>query len=173
MTLLSVNRPDARDPAVSQPLSLVTQVTREWLYRPVLQVGDRGDSVVELQKLLTHWQIPVSLDGVFTPQLELAVRQFQRRVFLPENGRVGPPTWQALYTGGPLNMPELQLGAMGTAVRLLQQALQAAGDFRATVHGCFDHQTEQAVRSFQWRQGLVVDGRVGPCTWRALSKVPR
>jgi Transglycosylase-like domain/Putative peptidoglycan binding domain len=78
-----------------------------------------------------------------------------------------------LALGGPLALAQssaqapapatLGAGASGSAV----SALQAALGVRAT--GMFTAATARAVRSFQRRQGLTVDGIVGPQTAAALG----
>jgi peptidoglycan hydrolase-like protein with peptidoglycan-binding domain len=139
--------------------------------KPTLQVGSQGMEVLELQKLLSHWGITIrSRNSVFDKELAQAVKKFQRKVFLEADSVVGPLTWKALYTGAPINMPLLRQGSYGRAVTLLQQALQATGDYQAVVDGKFGDRTEAAVKRFQKRSGLVIDGIVGMCTWHSLSK---
>lgn len=147
--------------------------TKAQLQKPLLQRGSQGSAVVELQKLLTHWRYYTgSPNGIFDKVVEDAVKAYQHRVFLAEDGIVGQLTWQALYTGTPVNMPVLQHGSCTQAVVTLQTVLQATGDFDATVNGHFGATTHAAVRAFQKRHGLVVDGIVGAYTWHTLSKVP-
>lgn len=55
----------------------------------------------------------------------------------------------------------------GPAVVRLQEMLYAHG-FRLKIDGSFGSLTEAAVKSYQRRQGLRVDGVVGPKTWAAL-----
>ncbi len=142
--------------------------------KPLLKKGSRKEEVRELRKLLAHWNVFTSADSdIFDLSLEKAVKAFQRRVFLDEDGVVGPQTWQALYVGAPVTMPELRQGCCGQAVELLQSALGATGTCHIKVDGIFGPLTEGAVRDFQRRQGLVVDGVVGCSTWRVLSKLPR
>lgn len=57
-------------------------------------------------------------------------------------------------------LPVLQIGAKGTDVEFAQHLL--------FVDGIFGKQTEQAVKDFQEAEGLVVDGIIGPNTWKAL-----
>jgi peptidoglycan hydrolase-like protein with peptidoglycan-binding domain len=71
-------------------------------------------------------------------------------------------------TSAAKNLPTLVSGNSGEAVRLLQQLLLAAGYF-VDFNARFDSFTLQAVRDFQASEGLVVDGIVGPQTWRALG----
>lgn len=66
----------------------------------------------------------------------------------------------------------LKLGAKGDAVRELQQALARHGHPLAQ-DGVFGLKTNEAVRSFQRRNGLVDDGIVGPQTQAALAEPDR
>ncbi len=141
--------------------------------KPILRRGASGSAVLELQKLLIHWEVlSTSPNGLFDKKVEAAVKAFQHRVFLKEDGIVDPLTWQALYTGVPLNMPILQHGSQGEAVITLQTVLKSVSFFKGEINGKFGLDTDAAVRSFQKRYGLVPDGIVGAYTWLALSKVP-
>lgn len=62
----------------------------------------------------------------------------------------------------------LQRGNEGDDVEGLQQALREAG-YDILVDGDFGPGTERAVRDFQKRQGLVVDGRVGDKTLSLIA----
>lgn len=52
---------------------------------------DKGDEVIQLQKLLG-----INADGIFGPITEECVKQFQRTHNLDVDGIVGPKTWAAL-----------------------------------------------------------------------------
>ncbi|PLS08010.1 peptidoglycan recognition protein family protein [Neobacillus cucumis] len=67
----------------------------------------------------------------------------------------------------------LQLGDTGPDVKKLQQYLLKAGEKlpKYGVDGDFGKETEAAVRSFQSRHGLAVDGIVGPKTKAKLEAV--
>ena len=60
-------------------------------------------------------------------------------------------------------------GMSGADVEVLQALLKAHGYTLAGVGGVFGVSTDKAVRKFQTDQQLVVDGIVGPKTWRALG----
>jgi L,D-peptidoglycan transpeptidase YkuD (ErfK/YbiS/YcfS/YnhG family) len=62
----------------------------------------------------------------------------------------------------------LRRGDQGEQVRELQQLLTDAG-FPTKVDGLFGEQTDASVRAFQRREGLTVDGVVGPRTAEALG----
>jgi peptidoglycan hydrolase-like protein with peptidoglycan-binding domain len=68
-------------------------------------------------------------------------------------------------------LPVLRLGATESAVRLLQLELNVTGASpELTPDSNFGRKTDKAVRAFQQRQDLVVDGVVGPNTWAKLDK---
>ena len=144
--------------------------TRFWQKKPVLQMGSVGTDVLELQKLLTRRGVYTGpIGGYFDMSVHDAVIEFQHRVFLKEDGIVGPLTWQALDRGAPVNMPVLRYGSKDGAAITLQWVLRCTGDYQVSIDGDFGDRTEAAVKSFQESNGLVVDGIVGEETWNALS----
>lgn len=141
--------------------------------KPVLRRGSTGSAVEELQNLLTYWKVYTGpINGNFGSQTEEAVKAFQHRVFLPEDGVVGQLTWQALFTGAPVNMPVLRRGSRGQLVITVQRILKSTQDYRGQLDGDFGPGTETAVRAFQQRSNVPVTGTVEDRTWHALSKVP-
>ena len=62
----------------------------------------------------------------------------------------------------------VKAGDKGDGVTKIQFALKAAG-YKVTVDGNFGNQTDAAVRLFQKKVGLKVDGIVGKVTWAKLS----
>lgn len=65
--------------------------------RFVLRRGDKSSAVLYLQRLLLSYLYPItSLDGVFGPETERAVRAFQQENGLVVDGVVSPNTWRAL-----------------------------------------------------------------------------
>ena len=143
-------------------------MARPW---PTLRRGDKAHPVPTLQYLLRELGEDVPVDGEFGPRTEAAVRAVQGRRKLDADGVAGPLTWAALT-------PARRRGDRGEAVRAVQEEFQfrnLSGDpARAPrIDGVFGPITDGAVRSFQ--NGLraddpavVVDGIVGPATWRAL-----
>lgn len=63
----------------------------------------------------------------------------------------------------------LKKGSTGTAVASLQQGLEDLGYELGTVDGAFGKKTEDAVKNFQTKNGLVADGIVGDKTLQVLD----
>jgi hypothetical protein len=80
-------------------------------------------------------------------------------------GTTKPPT-----NGGAVG-GNLKRGATGESVKSLQTRLRAIGYYKGSIDGVFGAQTEQAVRNFQAKQGILVDGIVGRATRAELEKV--
>jgi hypothetical protein len=84
--------------------------------------------------------------------------------------RYRPGVWQSGHSAGLGEQAStLTLGSRGEAVTVLQRDLDRHGG-RVQVDGVFGPHTATAVRHFQSQSGLVVDGIVGPATWRKLSR---
>jgi len=65
-------------------------------------------------------------------------------------------------------MPVYKLGSKGEEVRKIQEKLQSLGMYLGPLDGDFGGGTEGAVKLFQEREGLEVDGVVGSLTWIKL-----
>ncbi|MDT8282979.1 MAG: L,D-transpeptidase family protein [Gammaproteobacteria bacterium] len=73
--------------------------------------------------------------------------------------------WQRFDKG-----PTLQPGTQHAQVVQLRQRLRITGDLSAGADtDIFDHGLAEAVKSYQQRQGIMVDGDVGPQTRRSLN----
>jgi cell wall-associated NlpC family hydrolase len=119
----------------------------------LLRVGSRGPAVVKLQK-----RLGITADGIFGPHTRAAVRAFQKRHGLLVDGIVGPQTRGALYR----RAPEQKI-IRAWWVMPVQRALGVPVD------GLYGPVSRAAVRKFQKKRGLIVDGIVGPQTLGALG----
>ena len=165
-----------------------------------LRRGSQGANVVRIQVILNrigqnYPAIPriSSVDGIFGPETENAVRTFQQIFGLTADGIVGKATWYRLVRlyVGVTNLAELEsegqrfyavnwqtpssirIGARGQSVRQLQFMLRVLSEYindipPVTEDGIFGQQTQNAVIAFQRFAGLTPDGIVGPATWSAL-----
>jgi peptidoglycan hydrolase-like protein with peptidoglycan-binding domain len=133
---------------------------------PLVRKGDQNHPVKTLQYLLRARGHTVTVDGIFGPKTDAAVRGFQQQKGLAVDGIVGPDTWSALIV-------TVKKGSQGDAVRGVQEEFQfrnESGDPSEglQVDGIFGPKTDAAVRGFQQALQIAVDGIVGPVTWRAL-----
>lgn len=62
-----------------------------------------------------------------------------------------------------------KVGSQGSTVQEIQRRLKSWGYYDGAVDGIFGSRTEKAVRWFQNRNGLTVDGKVGSQTLAALG----
>src|SRR3954463_13332960 len=137
--------------------------------QPTIRLGATGKVVRRLQRALRRTPNPtLSVDGVFSPQLEAVVKDFQEGAGLVADGIVGPLTWNALPDGRP--MPVLKEGSSGDVVRSLQRVLTngASGQWGTTpqgIDGAFGPHTAASVKAFQGPVAKFVsepgDGRIG------------
>jgi lysozyme family protein len=138
---------------------------------PLVREGDQQHPVQTLQYLLRARGHTLTVDGIFGPVTDAAVRAFQQQKSLAVDGIVGPNTWSALIV-------TVKRGSQGDAVRGVQEEFQfrnLSGDPSKglQVDGIFGPDTEAAVLGFQEALNLdipsvTVDGIVGPVTWQTL-----
>lgn len=114
------------------------------------------------------------IDGVSGQGTATAVRAFQRSSRLAVDGVPGATTRRALgRLGTPLyGKRTLRSGRVGWDVSVLQYLLARHGVGRV-IDGYYGDETDLAVRRFQRRAKLVVDGIAGPATLRALGGASR
>lgn len=135
----------------------------------VLKLGDSGDAVTKLQSNLASLGFsPGTIDGIFGPNTEAAVRGFQSAYGITIDGIAGPQTLKAIDIALNLSKPTLSVGDSGAAVSELQQCLLNLGYSVGPVDGIFGRNTKRAVLAFQGTVGLTPDGIVGPKTWVAI-----
>lgn len=72
----------------------------------------------------------------------------------------------------PTGFPTLRQGAKGDIVKTMQKMLSDSGS-TLTIDGIFGSGTASAVRAFQKKYGLSIDGVVGPKTWAKLIEVSK
>ena len=138
----------------------------------------------------------LTADGVFGPKMTATVKAFQKQFNLTADGVVGRSTWYKIsyiyvsvkdlaeltsegetasgtLSDGTWNGTTLRQGSTGAAVEQLQFWLNTLAQYESAlpsvaVDGIFGSGTAAAVRAFQRRYGLTVDGVVGHTTWEQL-----
>ena len=162
-------------------------------FETVLQRGSYGVGVGSLQALLDALGgsipelPPLSVDLIFGPQTEEAVRTFQSLYGLPETGEVDRATWNALlgaYETLLRSLPNennlypgiiLTEGMEGENVLRLQRVLNRAAANNPSLpsvaeDGVFGPATRRAVEAVQQEAGLTPTGIAGPLTWNAILR---
>ena len=162
-------------------------------FETVLQRGFYGVGVGSLQALLDALGgsipelPPLSVDLIFGPQTEEAVRTFQSLYGLPETGEVDRATWNALlgaYETLLRSLPNgnnlypgiiLTEGMEGENVLRLQRVLNRAAANNPSLpsvaeDGVFGPATRRAVEAVQQEAGLTPTGIAGPLTWNAILR---
>lgn len=153
----------------------------------VLKVGSKGESVKKMQqRLKTLGYYSGTVDGDFGENTENAVKAFQKANGLTADGVVGTQTLNKINasnavtakpnsgttaTPKPASLANgsLKLGSKGSAVYSLQQRLKYLGYYSGSLDGDFGTSTENAVKAFQRRNGLTVDGKVGEETLAVMN----
>lgn len=152
---------------------------------PYLRSGSTGKYVTVLQEALKELGFYAgSASGSYDAATLSAVKAFQKKNGLKQDGIISPEMQQLIFEGKPLNsrgkktdvktLPliegyEMRLNDRGEAVSRLQQQLAALGYYARTVTGVFDSATQKAVRAFQTEHHLYVDGVAGKKTQTLLN----
>ena len=169
-----------------------TQSTGGWP-GTVLRRGGTGSSVEQVQFWLSDLAqfdsslVRVTVDGSYGAATVSAVEAFQTLFGLTSDGVVGRSTWNKLKEVGlavankivAANVAPGQFttttraGSSGTAVRAVQYYLRRLAAYysdvpRVAVDGKFGAATTRAVKAWQSRAGLTVDGVVGRLTFQSL-----
>nr|MBR4279858.1 peptidoglycan-binding protein [Clostridia bacterium] len=116
-------------------------------------------------------------DEKFGAGMLAAVKAFQKKNSLTADGVVGKQTLAVMFSAGaldaddpvptpdpePLKLP-YKYGDKGDEIKLVQQALNDLGYKAGKADGKFGQNTREAVKLFQARNGMTVDGKVGQRT---------
>lgn len=141
--------------------------------------GDQGSDVTLLQKMLHDLGFKITVDGIFGNDTEAIVKKFQQQHSLSVTGIVTPeilgviqeevslpPVPEKKFTSGAF----IKNGDSGSAVVAIQKALNVKGaNPKVDADGVFGKDTLAAIKLFQQKRSLKVDGIVGPATFKALG----
>ncbi|GHU72475.1 hypothetical protein AGMMS49992_08510 [Clostridia bacterium] len=166
----------------SATVSVGTASTYSLVLTRTLSQGSTGSDVRALQTVLKQLgYLTGSVDGIFGPKTKAAVEGFQRKNGLTVNGQVTNATFQRMISNSAIPNTgsgsggstivisrTLKYGDSGSDVLSMQQALKALGYYSGPLSGNFQDQTLAAVRLFQNRNGLTVDGLAGRITLTLL-----
>jgi len=131
-----------------------------------LSLGQQGPGVLAMQQRLLELGYDVEVNSRFDAKTLKAVLDFQRINFIVQDGIGGPVTRSLMFsvtareftTAVVGSAGVLQYGDQGPEVRSLQVALRSLGYYTGSLNGIFGNGTRSAVRAFERRNGLPVDG---------------
>ena len=157
--------------------------------RTCVKRGDHGEQVRRVQNFLTWVGLLTGTpDGKFGPNTERAVKEWQTMNKLEADGSFGRAslkaaqqytkhvilTYDGKYPTLPKTSPKcLQRGSKGQQVIYLQEFLNWYDSNQLIRDGKFGPLVEKAVKSFQKKEGLKVDGKFGPASLAKAKKVKR
>jgi peptidoglycan hydrolase-like protein with peptidoglycan-binding domain len=141
----------------NQPIPSPSPISRDNLFQRSLQLGDNGQDVAELQRLLKQMNYYTqSITGNFDSLTEAALIRFQRDRGLERDGIFGISSQRELLTA--INaLPDRkddQFGYSPYSVADLQKRLQDKNLYRGTIDNNFGPETKQAVQNAQERYGI-------------------
>lgn len=155
------------------------------------RLGDEADEIATIQTALKQLKLySAGITGHYGEKTETAVKKFQKKYALEDNGVVDEATRAALYEAAGITYiagsssssgasssnssvsssggTTLRYDMRSDAVLKLQQDLNKLGYYSGTISGHFGSKTEAAVMSFQKANGLSADGIAGSKT---LAKI--
>lgn len=155
------------------------------------RLGDEADEIATIQTALKQLKLySAGITGHYGEKTETAVKKFQKKYALEDNGVVDEATRAALYEAAGITYiagsssssgasssnssvsssggTTLRYDMRSDAVLKLQQDLSKLGYYSGTISGHFGSKTEAAVMSFQKANGLSADGIAGSKT---LAKI--
>ncbi|MFL0248582.1 peptidoglycan-binding domain-containing protein [Candidatus Clostridium stratigraminis] len=133
----------------------------------MLKMGSTGSDVKNLQAILNNNGAKLAVDGIFGKLTKAAVMNYQKAKGLAVDGIVGPKTYAVLIPTSVIPTSIVKLGSRSNDVKYLQTNLNKLG-YKLAVDGIFGKLTLAAVKDFQKKNALVVDGIAGPKTFGKL-----
>ena len=148
-----------------------------------LRYGDKGlDVKYTMQRLYDLGYYNKKADETFGSGMLKAIKAFQKKNSLTADGVIGAKTIALLFSDSALDADDaiptpdedttgrtMKIGDSGDDVKAVQVRLSILGYYTGKLDGKFGAGTLKAVRSFQARNALTVDGKVGPRTLETLQ----
>ena len=150
-----------------------------------LQSGSRGGDVKALQEALKELGFFTGTpDASYGSATVAAVKAFQKKNNLKQDGTASPELQKLIFEGKPYNSKgkkvavkavpmiegfELRLNDTGDAVTVLQRKLSTLGYYSGAFTTVFNSATQKAVKAFQKDHSMTADGVAGEKTHRLLN----
>ena len=148
-------------------------------------LGDANVTVETLQLALIElgYLAEGEADGKFGGKTETALKLFEKRNGLTQDGVADQELQYLLYEGKPKNKqgyrkviktcapvgtPYIREESRGEAVRRAQQRLNELGYYNDEITGINDKATQAAIKAFEAKHGLMQDGELDPADQNVL-----
>lgn len=160
------NASDEGDDSVVLPVDIPDDLEEETVDVRILQYGDDGDDVMELQTQLQELNYyKGNLSGRYREGTREAIRTFQEDFGLDQTGIADLQTQSLLFST--MYRP-LRYGSSGDDVKELQTRLTELGYYKGKISGNYLEGSRAGIRTFQGKSGLAVTGIADPDTQEAL-----
>ena len=132
-----------------------------------VSIGIEGTDVEQLQLRLYELGYINKVTSYFGTDTEAAVKVFQKKNGLYDDGNVGKLTREVLYSENAVPM-SFSIGDESEDILKLQNRLNQLGYLTTSADGKYGKDTVTAVKKFQNKHGLIADGHIGPMTKEIL-----
>ena len=147
------------------------------------RLGDEADEIATIQTALKQLKLYTGeITGHYGSKTEAAVKAFQKKYALKDDGIAGDETRKELYKAADISASSssssssssadssaLRHGSRSESVRQMQEDLKKLGYYSGTVSGHYGTLTEAAVTNFQKDNGLSADGIAGSKTLEKIA----
>ncbi len=142
-----------------------------------LRKGMSGDEVRKVQQRLKELgYFNQNVTGYYGDVTVSAVKQFQSRNSLTQDGQVGAQTQKKLNSSSAKAAPGYEVdedavlyGNSNDNIKAMQQRLKDLGYFKSSCTGYFGDSTQAALKAFQTRNGLSATGLANTATLNKLN----
>ncbi|MBF8984802.1 spore cortex-lytic enzyme [Lutibacter sp. B2] len=141
---------------------IIGAISMNLIYAGSLSWGSRGEEVKNVQMKLKKWgYFQGEIDGIFGVETYDSVVYFQKKNGIKVDGVIGNDTLYAMGLGS--------ITKANNIVTLAQKKMKQWGYYFGKVDGVYGAKTYDAVTYFQRKNGLKVDGVIGPRTRKELG----
>lgn len=140
-----------------------------------LQNGSSGSDVRRLQQKLTELgYYKGNITGSYGNLTEQAVKDFQKKAGLYDDGIAGPATQAKIFgtsSSSSSSSSNSKVNLTSSQISQLQSDLKDLKFYNGSITGNYGEKTEEAVRKFQRKYGLSADGIAGEKTLDKIASV--
>ncbi len=138
-----------------------------------MKLGIKGSCVQDMKNRLVELRYLFGeVNNVFDEETEIAVKAYQTASGMEATGKLSQQDIEGLFADTAVKAPEfdcLQLGYVGSDVKVLQEKLNTLGYYEAEATAVYDEATQTAVTEFQTDVGKEPTGKATPDVISAID----